>query len=106
MGVSPIGGLMPYVNKPRPYKHEYETYDGTEAVKKKRAARNKARAMLEREGIVHKGDGKDVDHKTPLSKGGKTTMGNLQVKSAGANRSFSRNSDSSLKKNKPKNGNS
>jgi hypothetical protein len=39
---------MPYVNKPRPYKHEYETYDGTEAVKKKRAQRNKARRMLER----------------------------------------------------------
>jgi len=55
---------------------------------------------------VHKGDGKDVDHKTPLSKGGKTTMGNLSVKSASANRSFSRNSDSSVKKNKPKNGNS
>jgi len=52
---------MPYVNKPRPYKHEYETYDGTEAVKKKRAQRNKARRMLEREGVVHKGDGKDVD---------------------------------------------
>jgi hypothetical protein len=55
---------------------------------------------------VHKGDGKDVDHKTPLSKGGKTTMSNLSVKSASANRSFSRNSDSSVKKNKPKNGNS
>lgn len=97
---------MPYVNKPRPYKHEYETYDGTEAVKKKRAQRNKARRMMERAGKVHKGDGKDVDHKTPLSKGGKTTMGNLRVKSASANRSFSRNSDSSVKRNKPKNGNS
>jgi hypothetical protein len=97
---------MPYVNKPRPYKHEYETYDGTEAVKKKRAQRNKARRMMEAAGKVHKGDGKDVDHKTPLSKGGKTTMGNLAVKSASDNRSFSRNADSSVKKNKPKNGNS
>ena len=90
----------------RDYKTEYANYDGTEVVKKKRAQRNKARRMLEREGVVHKGDGKDVDHKTPLSKGGKTTMGNLSVKSASANRSFSRNSDSSVKKNKPKNGNS
>lgn len=96
---------MPYVNKPRPYKHEYETYDGTEAVKKKRAQRNKARRMLEREGVVHKGDGKDVDHKTPLSKGGKTTKSNLRVKTASANRSFSRNADGSVKMNKPKNGN-
>lgn len=88
---------MPYVNKPRPYKHEYETYDGTEAVKKKRAQRNKARRMLEREGVVHKGDGKDVDHKKPLSKGGTTTRSNLRAISASKNRSVKRNKDSSLK---------
>ena len=84
---------MPYVNKPRPYKHEYEMYDGTPAVKKKRAARNKARRELEKEGLVHKGDGKDVDHKKPLSKGGSTARGNLRVKSAADNRSYKRNSD-------------
>ena len=84
---------MPYVNKPRPYKHEYEMYDGTPAVKKKRAARNKARRELEREGLVHKGDGKDVDHSKPLSKGGSTARSNLRVKSASDNRSFKRNSD-------------
>jgi hypothetical protein len=88
---------MPYVNKPRPYKHEYETYDGTPAVKKKRAARNKARAMMEREGLVHKGDGKDVDHKKALSKGGKTVRSNLRVKDASANRSYARNSDHTIK---------
>jgi len=84
---------MPYVNKPRPYKHEYEMYDGTPAVKKKRAARNKARRELEKEGLVHKGDGKDVDHKKPLSKGGSTARSNLRVKSATDNRSYKRNSD-------------
>jgi hypothetical protein len=88
---------MPYVNKPRPYKHEYETYDGTPAVKKKRAERNKARRIMEREGVVHKGDGKDVDHKTPLSKGGKTVRGNLRAVSASTNRSVKRKADSSLK---------
>ena len=88
---------MPYVNKPRPYKKEYEQYDGTPAVKKKRAARNKARRMMEREGLVHKGDGKDVDHKRPLSKGGTTTRGNIRVKSATANRSYKRNADGSVK---------
>mgnify|MGYP000544136488 CR=1 FL=1 len=88
---------MPYVNKPRPYAKEYEQYDGTPAVKKKRAARNKARAMMEKEGLVHKGDGKDVDHKKPLSKGGTTTKGNLRVKSASANRSYARNSDHTIK---------
>lgn len=96
---------MPYVNKPRPYKKEYEQYDGTPAVKKKRAQRNKARRIMEQAGLVHKGDGKDVDHKVPLSKGGKTVRSNLTVKTATNNRSYTRNSDHTVKKNSPKNGN-
>ena len=88
---------MPYVNKPRPYAKEYANYDGTPMVKKKRAARNKARAMMEKEGLVHKGDGKDVDHKKALSKGGKTVRSNLRVKDASANRSYARKSDHSMK---------
>ena len=88
---------MPYVNKPRPYKKEYEQYDGTPDHKKKRAQRNKARRIMEQAGLVHKGDGKDVDHKVPLSKGGKTVRSNLAVKTAENNRSYSRNSDHSVK---------
>ena len=89
---------MPYANKAdRNYKAEYENYDGKPAVKKKRAARNQARAIMEKEGLVHKGDGKDVDHKKPLSKGGTTTRSNLTVKSATANRSYARKSDHSVK---------
>ena len=59
---------MPYKNPAD--RDTYPAYDQKPAVKKARAARNKARAMMEREGKVHKGDGKDVDHKRPLSKGG------------------------------------
>ena len=81
----------------RDYKAEYKNYDGTPAVKKKRAQRNKARRMLEREGVVHKGDGKDVDHVTPLSKGGTSARSNLKAKPAAANRSFKRKSDGSIK---------
>jgi hypothetical protein len=81
----------------RNYKQEYANYDGTEAVKKKRAQRNKARRMLEAKGVVHKGDGKDVDHKKPLSKGGTTVISNLRAKPAAANRSFKRNPDGSMK---------
>ena len=81
----------------RNFRQEYLNYDGTEAVKKKRAQRNKARRMLEREGVVHKGDGKDVDHTKPLSKGGKTVRSNLSAKSASANRSFPRKADGSIK---------
>ena len=82
---------------PRNYRSEYENYDGTEVVKKRRAARNAARAEMMKLGKVHKGDGLDVDHKKPLSKGGKTTKGNLRVKSAHANRSYARNKDGSIK---------
>lgn len=49
--------------------------------KKDRAKRNKARRQLEAEGLVHKGDGKVVDHKKPLSKGGGTARSNLRVRS-------------------------
>ena len=86
---------MPYKNPAD--RAAYPAYDQKPEVKKKRAARNKARAMMEREGKVHKGDGKDVDHKKPLSKGGTTTKVNLRVKSATANRSFARKSDHSIK---------
>jgi hypothetical protein len=81
----------------RNYKQEYANYDGTDAVKKKRAQRNKARRMLEATGAVHKGDGKDVDHKKPLSKGGTTVISNLRAKPAAANRSFKRTSSGAMK---------
>lgn len=93
---------MPYVNKPRPYAKEYEQYQGTPAQIKNRAKRNAARSEMEKAGRVAKGDGKDVDHKKPLSKGGSTSKSNLAVKTAGANRSFSRNSDHTVKVNKSK----
>jgi hypothetical protein len=93
---------MPYVNKPRPYKKEYEQYQGKPEQIKKRGERNKARAELMKDGRVSKGDGKDVDHIKPLSKGGTSTKSNLKVKSASDNRSFSRNADHSVKRNASK----
>lgn len=86
---------MPYKNMAD--RNPYPAYDQEPAVKKKRAARNKARRLMEREGKVQKGDGMDVDHKTPLSKGGKTTPGNLRVVTASANRTYKRNKDHSMK---------
>lgn len=64
---------------------------------KKRTQQNAARREMEKKGLVHKGDGKDVDHKTPLSKGGTNSTSNLRVVNRSNNRSFSRNSDSSVK---------
>lgn len=76
--------------KIRNYADEYAKYQGTPEQIKNRAARNKARRLLEKEGKVHKGDGMDVDHKKPLSKGGSTGAGNLRVQTASANRSYKR----------------
>lgn len=84
----------------RNYKKEYETYQGTPAQIKNRAQRNKARAMMVKAGRVSKGDGNDVDHAQPLSKGGTSTTKNLRVKTASSNRSFSRNPNGSMKLNK------
>lgn len=79
----------------RNYKHEYAIE--TSERKHQRAERNKARRMLMREGKVRVGDGLDVDHKTPLSKGGATTRSNLRVQTAKANRSYRRTSTGAIK---------
>lgn len=55
-------------------------------------------------GKAHKGDGMDVDHKKALSKGGLNTMYNLQMRSQSANRSFSRNKDSSMRSQRSRKG--
>ncbi len=69
---------------------EYDNYHGSEEQKKNRARRNAARRMLQREGKVSKGDGKDVDHIRGVKAGnGKS---NLRVQSKSANRSFPRDS--------------
>lgn len=54
---------------------------------KDRAQRNKARRHAEAKGKVSKGDGKDVDHRTPLRSGGSTKDSNTRVRSRAANRS-------------------
>jgi hypothetical protein len=74
----------------RNYRKEYENYHSKPKQKKNRAKRNAARAEMEREGRVRKGDGKDVAHKKPLAKGGSNKRSNLKVASKSKNRSFPR----------------
>ena len=89
---------MPYKNKAdRNYSREYQTYHGKPEQIKKRDERNAARAKLAKKGVVHKGDGKDVDHKKALSKGGSNKLSNLRAVSVHKNRSFARNPDKSMK---------
>lgn len=75
-------------NYKRNYKQEY-AQKGQSSPKaiKLRAARVKARRAAQAAGKVSKGDGKDVDHKTPLSKGGSKGIANTRVTSRKANRS-------------------
>lgn len=46
----------------RDYAKEYREYHAKPEQKKRRADRNRARRKAEREGRVHKGDGKELDH--------------------------------------------
>ena len=86
------------MNKGGPTKAAYDkAYNARPEQVKKREMRNAARAALTKDGKVKKGDGKDVDHKKPLSKGGTTVRSNLRVKSASENRSFARKADHSIK---------
>lgn len=73
--------------KKRNYKKEYREYHSKPEQKKNRAKRNAARREAMRDGRVSKGDGKEVDHKRPLSKGGGNGRKNLRVVSRKANRS-------------------
>lgn len=61
------------------------------------APRKQARRDLEKEGLVKPFDGKDINHKKPLSKGGGTGRSNLEAIPASKNRSFKRKSDGSMK---------
>ncbi len=77
----------------RDYRREYDNYQGKPEQLKNRAKRNSARAKMIAAGRVRKGDGKDVDHKQPLSKGGSTNKSNLRVVSTHTNRAFKRQKD-------------
>ncbi len=82
---------------PRNYKQEYANYQGRPEQIANRAKRNAARAAMEKKGVVSKGDGKDVDHKTPIAKGGGNGKGNLRAVSKSANRSFARTRSAGMK---------
>jgi len=81
----------------RDYSRENKLYNSRPENIKDRSERTTLRRKANELGITHKGDSKDLDHKKPLSKGGANTLSNARVTTQAANRSFSRNSDGSLK---------
>lgn len=68
------------------YYHKNKEKFNNAKEKKKRAARNRARRIMVKAGLAHKGDGKDVDHKKPLRSGGSNSKKNLRVISRAKNR--------------------
>ena len=71
---------------PSQIKQHGRTYQAKPEQVKNRTKRNAARREMEKEGRVRKGDGKDVGHKKPISKGGSNARSNLKVQSRKSNR--------------------
>ena len=77
---------MPQKPEDRDYKKESARDHKPKAKRERRNKRNKARYALMKEGRVKKGDGKEIHHKTALSKGGSNSRANWQVVSKARNR--------------------
>jgi hypothetical protein len=82
---------MAYVNKPRPYKKEYQQQKAR-GEHEGRMERQRARRKMDKEGKdankdgrADKREGKDISHKKAISKGGKNSDG-VKVESASKNR--------------------
>lgn len=73
--------------KHRAYQHKY---NATEHEKEKRAMRNAARREVIHEQGAAAVQGKDVDHRVPLDRGGSNQEGNLRLRSIHSNRGFAR----------------
>ena len=93
---------MPYVNKPRPYKKEYDQQQ-TRGELDERMERQRARRKIDKTGAdkdsngkADRREGKDVAHIKALSKGGSNKNG-VKIQSPSKNRSFKRNPDGSMK---------
>jgi len=93
---------MPYVNKPRPYKKEYDQQQ-TRGELDERMERQRARRKIDKTGSdkdnngkADRREGKDVAHVKALSKGGSNKDG-VKIQAPSKNRSFKRNSDGSMK---------
>jgi hypothetical protein len=75
---------MTQVNGKRNYKHAYRLQKASGETKNQ-IERQRARRMYDQAGVDR--TGKDIDHITPLRKGGKSTKGNLRLRSRRSNQS-------------------
>lgn len=89
---------MPYVNKPRPYKKEYQQQKERGELPD-RMERQRAREAIDKKSADKNGnkiadirEGKDVAHVKALSKGG-TNKDGVRIETPSVNRSFKRGSN-------------
>lgn len=92
---------MPYVNKPRPYKKEYQQQKAR-GEHENRMERQRARREYDKKHPDHNGngtadsrEGKDLAHRKAMDKGGKNKDG-VFVSTVAKNRSFKRDSKGNL----------
>lgn len=92
---------MPYVNKPRPYKKEYQQ-QVARGEHENRMERQRARRAMDKthkdgngNGTADVREGKDIAHVRALSRGGSNADG-VEIVPVGTNRSFRRNSKGAL----------
>ena len=93
---------MPYVNKPRPYKKEYQQQlardENDRRMERQRARRSidkKYKDGPDKDHTAEIREGKDVAHRKALDKGGNNGDG-VYITTASKNRSFKRDSKSNL----------
>ena len=94
---------MPYVNKPRPYKKEYEQQKARGELERRMERQRLRRAYdkthadspLDKNKTAESREGKDLAHKKALDKGGSNKDG-YSVQSVAKNRSFKRDGKSNL----------
>ena len=96
---------MPYKNKPRPYKKEYQQQKarGEHA---DRMERQKARRKMDKTGVdknkngkADKREGKDISHNKALSRGGSNKDGvRIESKSKNRSRNYKKKSSANRKK--------
>lgn len=86
-------------SSPRKLAYQAERQKSPEEVEK-RVDRNRARRHAIAAGLVHKGDGKEVDHKKMLDKGGSDKDSNTRVVSAAENRAWRKNNPDAYGKKK------
>jgi hypothetical protein len=75
---------MPYVNKPRPYKKEYQQQKAR-GEHESRMERQRARRKFDKENGREARQGKDLSHRKPLARGGKNSDG-VKLENPGKNR--------------------